>query len=93
MGVLLGLLGFAATSLPLDARAQEGCRSWGEARSAGWIEKFSLRPASGIKASVESRYKGTVINFLLCQEGGRIVYRMAVFQPSGKVVFVTEPAQ
>lgn len=91
--ILLSSLWAPALGPPSLAHAQEPCRTWSEARSAGWIERFKLRPASEIKTRVEQRYKGQVINFLLCEEGGRILYKMVVFQPNGNVLFVTEPAQ
>ena len=69
------------------------CLSWSDARNAGWIERFNLKPASDIKTSVEKRHNGRVVNFMLCPEGGSVVYKLSVFQPNGNVVFVTEPAQ
>ncbi len=92
MAALAALMAAGLGFAPGAAQAED-CKSWSEARSAGWIEQFHLRPAADIKKDVEARHKGKVVNFVLCQEGGKVVYKMSVFQPSGNVVFVTEPAQ
>ncbi len=81
----------AAGALP--ARADEACMSWAEARSAGLIEKFNLKPATDIKASVEERYKGKVVHFTICKQGQGLTYKLVVMQDGGKVEFVDEPAQ
>ncbi len=76
------------------AEAPEGkCISWSEARSKGLIEEFKLRPAKEIKASVESRYGGKVVSFVICETGRGLTYKMAVIRANGNVTFVTEPAQ
>lgn len=83
------LVGFSA----MDATAQDRCVSWSEARSAGLITKFKLRPASEIKARVEAKYGGKVVSFQICKSSGRLIYKLAVFRANGNVRFVTEPAQ
>lgn len=93
VGVLFAMLVFGAASGDGAAQHVGQCLSWSEARNAGWIERFNLKPASSIKAAVETRYKGKVVNFLLCSVGGRVVYQLTVYQPDGNVLFVEEPAQ
>lgn len=73
--------------------SRDACMSWSEARSRGLIEKFKLRPAKEIKASVESRYGGKVVSFVICEAEDGLTYRLAVFRENGNVTFVTEPAQ
>lgn len=92
MAVFMAILAITLSRAPSPVEAQD-CKSWSEARSAGWIKQFNLRPATAIKKDVEARHKGKVVNFVLCQQGGKVVYKLSVFQPSGNVVFVTKPAQ
>ena len=67
--------------------------SWSEARSIGLTTRFKLRPASEIKARVEAKYGGKVVSFQICQNSGRLIYKLAVFRSDGNVRFVTEPAR
>lgn len=75
------------------ARADDTCMSWAEARSAGLIEKFNLKPAAEIKSSVEERYHGKVVHFTICKQGQGLTYKLVVMQDGGKIEFVDEPAQ
>lgn len=88
---VLALIGAAVAES--GARAQDGCLSWSQARNAGWIEKYNLRPANRIKAGVERRHNGRVVKFVLCPRGDSVVYRLSVLRTDGNVVTVTEPAQ
>lgn len=76
-----------------EARAEENCVSWGEARIAGLTEAFKLRPAPDIKEDVERRHGGKVVSFQICREHDALTYKLAVFRSDGKVLFVTEPAE
>ena len=92
--LVAGLLaGADAHAAPGQAAPEGKCISWSEARSKGLIEAFNLRPAKEIKASVESRYGGKVVSFVICETDQGLTYRMAVFLANGNVTFVTEPAQ
>ena len=75
------------------AETEGTCMSWSEARSKGLIDKHELRPATQIKSSVESRYGGKVVSFVICEGDNGLTYKMAVFREDGNVTFVTEPAQ
>lgn len=74
-------------------RAQDRCISWSEARSAGLIDKFKLRPASEIKSDVEKRHGGKVVSFQICQESDALIYSLAVYKANGDVLFLKEPAE
>ena len=76
-----------------ESHAADLCISWSEARSAGLIDKFKLRPASEIKAKAETRYRGKVVSFQICQLPDGLIYKLAVFKSNGNVLFVTEPAE
>lgn len=89
----MGLLAACLAGQPAHAREPDICKTWSDARTAGWIEKFNLKSASDIKSKVESKYKGKVIDFRLCPKGDSIVYRLTVYQADGNVLFPEEPAQ
>jgi uncharacterized membrane protein YkoI len=74
-------------------RAQDRCISWSEARSAGLIDKFKLRPASEIKSDIEKRHGGKVVSFQICQESDALIYSLAVYKANGDVLFVKEAAE
>lgn len=88
---LLVILG-TFSAIP-ETHAADICISWSEARSAGLIDKFNLRPASEIKSEAESRYHGKVVSFQICQLPDGLIYKLAVFKSNGNVLFVTEPAE
>ncbi len=92
-GIFALLLILGTISGAAESRAADRCISWSEARSAGLIDKFSLRPASDIKTRVESRYGGKVVSFQICQLPDGLIYKLAVFRSNGNVLFVTEPAE
>ena len=75
------------------ACAQERCVTWSEARSAGLIDQFKLRPASEIKADIEKRHRGKVVSFQICKESDGLIYRLAVYKSNGDVLFLSEPAE
>ncbi len=91
--VLALLIALPALFGAVEATAQDRCVSWSEARSAGLITRFKLRPASEIKARVEAKYGGKVVSFQICEKSGGFIYKLAVFRPDGNVRFITEPAQ
>ncbi|MEC9368574.1 MAG: hypothetical protein VX871_07765 [Pseudomonadota bacterium] len=90
-GLVAGLM-LVALAAGTGARAED-CMSWAEARNAGLIEKFNLKPASEIKTRVEERYRGKVVHFTICKQGQGLTYKLVVMQDGGKVEFVDEPAQ
>ena len=94
LGAVLVIVATVLAGLPArPAVAQDGCLTWSEARRSGLTKKLNLRPAKEIKASVESRYKGKVVSFVICQGGAGVSYNLVVFRADGGVINVKEPAQ
>lgn len=93
LGSLLAAFVMVASGIATAyAAPNDRCVSWSEARAAGLISQFKLLPAAKIKQRVEAKYSGKVVSFQICNNSGRLIYKLAVFRPDGNVQFVTEPA-
>jgi hypothetical protein len=53
----LGIMLLLSSELP-SARAQDNCKTFGEARQAGWFAGIKLRSAADVKKAVENRTGG-----------------------------------
>ena len=88
--IVLLLAGLASISSAKAAAPEGYCwADWSDA--APVVRKEALRPAKEIADSVKARGKD-VVKVTLCQEKGRIVYRMVVVSTDGKVENVTVDA-
>lgn len=70
-----------AALLPGSARADVCISDWSVA--AAIVREKGLEPLENVTRAARGRLKGEIVKSVLCEEGGRYVYRLVVRTPKG----------
>ena len=79
------------TSMATSSAAQKCYSNWSEAGAI--VRKNDLTPANRLKALARKHARGRLIKIALCEDkGGRFIYRLVLFETSGKLYNLTVDA-